>query len=282
MAHGCHLPRRAGPVLGALVHLWETGGARGGDRRPVRARVVRYRVTRRFCDGALGTQDCERAAPCGLTRRERHPNDYTCRSGRSCQGEEVTHRAACGTERTHHRLGQRQRPGSRIYRGVTSMAGQRASAEHARARRLPPFLDGGPPASASLELAMVDPAKHAHRCQSRRGSFTHRIDISDALAMTASTYASGHAFDRRTSRTLGPSQLSRALSAASTTTTAMHAWAPKRLRVDGGLKRESDHAADPAGVIVDVGRQRKSGPCWRRTPPSRRWWSPARTPRQLR
>jgi hypothetical protein len=36
--------------------------------------------------------------------------------------------------------------------------------------------------------------------------------------------------------------------------------AEERSGVDGGLKRESDHAADPAGAILDVGRQRKSGP----------------------
>lgn len=110
--------------------------------------------------------------PGRLTRRQRHPNDYVCRSRGNGKGEELTHRASCGTERAHQRLSQRQRSVSGIDRGITPTARQRAGAKHAQARCLPPLLDGGLRASASLKLAVVDSAKQAHQRQSRRGSFT--------------------------------------------------------------------------------------------------------------
>src|SRR5438552_1561247 len=104
----------------------------------------------------MTTRQRKRAHP---SLREDHANDYMCRSCGDAEGEEVTHRASQGTERTHHRVGQRQRGGSRIDRGITPTTGKRAGAEHARARRLAPLLDGRLRASASLKLVVVDSAK---------------------------------------------------------------------------------------------------------------------------
>lgn len=122
--------------------------ARGGDRRVLR----------------------------GLTHRQRHPNDHVCRSRGNGEGEELTHRAPCGTERAHQRLSQRQRSVSGIDRGITPTAGQRAGAKHARARCLPPLLDGGLRASAWLKLAVVDSAKQAHNVSLGAGRSPRRPD----------------------------------------------------------------------------------------------------------
>ncbi len=107
-----------------------------------------------------------------LADRERDSHDDARGARRNSEGEEVAHWAARVTERTHQRLGQQHRTCSRIDRSITAAAGERAGAEHARARRLPFLLEGGLCASASLELAVVDSAKHAHHRQSRRESFT--------------------------------------------------------------------------------------------------------------
>ena len=107
-----------------------------------------------------------------LADRERDSHDDARGARRSSQGEEVAHWAARVTERTRQQLGQQLRTSSRIDRSITAAAGERAGTEHARARRLPFLLEGGLRTSASLELVVVDSAKHAHHCQSRRESFT--------------------------------------------------------------------------------------------------------------